>query len=291
MRLSTSTCIHERILWGEDVFYTCEESIKACVKAGYKVLDMNFATYSRGHLPMTQPNWEDWVKAQKELSDSYQIEYSQAHAHFYNWGNLSPEQEEWNEELIRRSIIGAGIMGAKWLVIHPGSVSDAIWYSHKRSLEKNIEHYKRYADLAVRNNVGIAIENMIESRSTRRYASSTEELMELLDALNDPIFGICWDFGHAHMARINQCEALRTIGRSLKALHVADNRGESDDHTAPYFGTIQWEPIMKVLKEIGYEGDFTYEIHNFTNGLPDGMHDQLMRFTYELGVYMLGLAK
>jgi L-ribulose-5-phosphate 3-epimerase len=125
----------------------------------------------------------------------------------------------------------------------------------------------------------------------RRYASSTEELLELLAVLNDPVFGICWDFGHANLAGIDQCGALRAIGKNLKALHVNDNKGEHDDHTAPYFGTIVWEPIMKTLKEIGYEGEFTYEAHNFACVLPDGIHDPALRFTYELGMYLLSLAK
>ncbi|HEY8464786.1 MAG TPA: hypothetical protein VIM29_12415, partial [Bacillota bacterium] len=151
MRLATSTCICEHVLWGKEMFYTCEQSITACAKAGYRVLDMNFASYSRGTLPMTQPNWEDWTKAQKELSDSYQIEYSQAHAHFYNWLEVMGTAEEArNEELIRRSIIGAGIMGAKWLVIHPGSVNDGTWYSHKKSLARNVEFYRKYAELAAK---------------------------------------------------------------------------------------------------------------------------------------------
>jgi L-ribulose-5-phosphate 3-epimerase len=289
MRLSTSTCINERVLWGKDIFYTCEQSIKACAKAGYRVLDMNFASYSRGSLPLTQPDWEDWIKAQKELSDLYGIEYSQAHAHFYEWENVFGGNEAWHEELIRRSIIGAGIMDAKWLVIHPVSFADETWYSHQKSLMQNVVVFQKYAELAAANNVKIAIENMIESKTARRYASSTEELLELLEVLHDPIFGICWDFGHAHISGINQCAALRAIGAHLKALHVADNRGEKDDHLAPYFGTINWEAIMKTLQEIGYKGDFTFEIHNFTNGLPDGLHEPALRFTYELGMYLLNL--
>lgn len=291
MRLATSTCIHERVLWGDDLYYTCEESIRACVQAGYQVLDMNFASYSRGSLPMTQADWEDWVKRQKELSDFLNVEFSQAHAHFYWRGNMADDEVAWNEELIRRSIIGAGIMEAKWLIIHPTSVNDGTWYSHKKSLAKNVELYKKYAELASKHKVNIAIENMIESKNARRFATSTEEMLELFDLLNDPIFGFCWDFGHAHLNKVDQVEGLRALGKNLKALHVADNRGEKDDHIAPYFGTIEWEPIMKTLTEIGYTGDFTYEIHNFTNGLPHGMHDQALKFTYELGMFMLGLAK
>lgn len=292
MRLSTSTCIHEKVLWGKELFYTCEESIAACVKGGYQVLDMNFASYSRGTLPMTQPDWEYWVKQQKEFADSLEVEWGQAHAHFYNWETASESDRQWHEELIRRSIIGAGIMGVKWLVIHPGSVNDETWYSYQKSLQANVDAYKKYGELAAKYNVGIAIENMIERKVGRRYASSVDELLELYEILDDPkTFGICWDTGHAHLAGINQAAALKQIGKRLKATHIADNRGEWDDHVAPYFGTIEWEPIMKTLKEIDYKGDFTFEIHNFTNGLPHGMHDQAIRFTHELGTFMLDLVK
>lgn len=292
MRLATSTCIHEKVLWQKELCYTCEQSIDACVRAGYRVLDMNFASYSRGSLPMTRPDWESWVKNIKEFSDEKGVEYSQAHAHFYNWTTVPAADVDWHEELIRRSIIGAGIMKAKWLVIHPGSVNDGVWYSYKKSVAKNVEFYKRYAELASNYGVGIAIENMIETpMPIRRYCRSTEELLDLLDALNDPIFGVCWDTGHAHMAGINQPAALRELGKNLKALHVADNFGQNDDHLAPYFGTIVWEPIMKALKEIEYEGDFTYEIHRFTYGVSDEMQDKLLKFTYDLGVSLLALAK
>ena len=292
MRLSTSTCIHEHILWDTaNMFYSCEDSIRSIARSGYKIMDMNFASYSLGTLPMTRDNWEEFVKNQKELVDSLGLEVSQAHAHFYGWNGLTAEQKEWNEELVRRSIIGAGIIGAKWLVIHPGTVSDGTYYSYKKSLEENLKYYRALIPLAQKHNVGIAIENMIESKIGRRYASSTEELMELYDKLNDSTFGICWDFGHANLCAADQCAALRDIGSALKALHVDDNRGEKDDHLLPYFGKIKWEPIMKTLKEINYKGDFTYEIHGFMNGLPDGLHDSCLRFTKEVGEFLLTLAK
>ena len=223
MRLSTSTCIHERVRWGNDLFYTLEDSLRACVKAGYQIIDMNFASYSRGDLPMTQPDWEDWVRKHKDIAHSLNIEWSQGHAHFFSWNGV--EDREWHEELIRRSIIGAGILGVKWLVIHPGSVHDGIWYSYKKSLAENLESYKRYGELAAKHNVGIAIENMIEGKNKRRYASSTEELIELHDLLDDPLFGICWDTGHAHLNGVDQPASLREIGDRLKALHIDDNYG------------------------------------------------------------------
>lgn len=293
MRLSTSTSIHESILWNRELFYTCHDSIEACVKAGFRVLDMNFASYARGPgAPMAGNEWESWLKEQKEFADNLGVEWNQGHAH-YNLKNVTHTEliSEWDEELVRRSIIGASIMGVKQLVIHPISVNDDVWYSRKKSLAANLEAYARYGELAAKYNVGICLENMFQGQEVRRFASSLEDLLELYERLNDQeLFGICWDTGHANLMGIHQASALKSIGKRLKALHINDNRGELDDHIAPYFGTIEWEPIMKTLKEIGYTGDFTFETHNFTKGLPHGLHDQTIRFTYELGAYMLDLA-
>lgn len=290
MRLSTSTSIHQKVLWKDELFYTCEQSLTACSRAGYRVMDMHFGNQSRAGGPMAQPDWEEWVHRQKELADSLGIEFSQAHAPVYIWRDTPAPDTDWNEELVHRAIVGAGILGVKWLVMHSGNARDDIWYSYQKSLDVNCEHFKRYGEIADRYHVGIAIENMIESKlnkRTRRFGSSSEELLELIIALNDPIFGICWDTGHAHVSNIDQPSALRDIGKNLKALHIADNNGRTDDHNAPYFGTIHWAPILKALKEIGYAGDFTFEIYNFAGGLPDGTHDALLRLSRELGDYML----
>ena len=77
--------------------------------------------------------------------------------------------------------------------------------------------------------------------------------------------GICWDFGHANLMGIDQREALRVMGKRLKATHVADNSGKLDDHILPFQGNVNWRSILPVLSEIGYEGDLTFEIHNSTS--------------------------
>lgn len=80
------------------------------------------------------------------------------------------------------------------------------------------------------------------------------------------------------------------MGGRLIATHVQDNYGVIDDHLLPYLGTIEWEPIMKTLKKINYQGAFAYETHKMTDRLPDPMIDAMMRYAYELGEYLLTLA-
>lgn len=65
--------------------------------------------------------------------------------------------------------------------------------------------------------------------------------MRASTSLNTPLFGACWDTGHAHVAHIDQRAGILALGRRLKALHVQDGDGISDTHTAPYYGAIDWE--------------------------------------------------
>ena len=170
-----------------------------------------------------------------------------------------------------------------WLVIHPDSVNDEAGYSRKKSLASETERFKRFGELAAKYGTGIAIENMVDHLGIgygRRFGCNAEDLLELLDKLNaDDIFGICWDTGHANLAQVNQPAAIQQIGSRLKALHINDNRGEKDDHLLPYLGYVEWTPLLKSLADVNYQGDFTYEIHNFTGGMSPEIHQQGVEFS------------
>ena len=165
----------------------------------------------------------------------------------------------------------------------PDSVNDEAGYSRKKSLASETERFKRFGELAAKYGTGIAIENMVDHLGIgygRRFGCNAEDLLELLDKLNaDDIFGICWDTGHANLAQVNQPAAIQQIGSRLKALHINDNRGEKDDHLLPYLGYVEWTPLLKSLADVNYQGDFTYEIHNFTGGMSPEIHQQGVEFS------------
>ena len=58
----------------------------------------------------------------------------------------------------------------------------------------------------------------------------------------------------------------------LRALHVHDVDGFEDSHTLPYYGVTNWDLVAKALKEIGYEGDFTFEVIGFLTKLPKALY-------------------
>ncbi len=288
MLISTTTGICSKVLRQPEMYYTCEQSLTAIAEAGYQGVDMCFVAYGREGQPMARPDWRDWVKKQRDLALSLGLVINQGHAHYYKY---NPADFEENEAKVVRDIEAAGICHVPWLVVHPNSYQDGGWFSRKLSLQKERERMMRLGELASKYGVGLAIENMIDNKPLRRFAGSWEDLMELLDLLgDDELFGICWDTGHANLCQIDQPEAIRRMGPRLRALHVNDNFGQKDDHTIPFCGNVQWEPIMKALKESGYSGDFTYETHHFTDGFDPGFHHQAMRFARELAEYLLTLA-
>jgi sugar phosphate isomerase/epimerase len=289
MRIATSIGIYSEKRDGS--YCTIEESIRAVYEAGFRAIDINLcaALEYKGYY-LTSPDWERKTKELRELGDSLGIVFNQTHIPFYAQLELSGQEFEHSEEMTRRAIIASGILGAPWGVMHPGSMRDKNW-SPEDHLKRNIEYFKPKIEAARKNNTGIAIENMgcwPRSDYFRMYCTTEYELCELVDALNDPAAGICWDFGHANMNKLDQVLSLRTIGKRLKALHVDDNRGWDDDHLPPFWGTVDWAALMPVLTEIGYAGDLTFEVLN-TSKFPDAFRVEAVRQIFEIGRFMLSI--
>lgn len=292
MLISTSTGICTSVLHRTEKHFSCEDALLNVSQAGFQAVDLCFVAYGRPGMPMADPAWRDWVHRQKQYADQLGLVTNQGHAHYYSAADsYRYTQEDWDAAgaLIRRDIEAAGICSIPWLVIHPDSHLKDGNYSRSLSLRREYERFARLGDLAAKWNVGIAIENMIEGHGIRRFGCSHEDLLELLDRLgDDERFGICWDTGHANLNQSDQPSAIREMGKRLRTLHVNDNYGRgSDDHTLPFLGTVSWGPIMRALRESGYQGDFTYEIHRFTDGFPPDFHLRAMVFARETAEYLL----
>lgn len=127
-------------------------------------------------------------------------------------------------------------------------------------------------------------------RRHRRYcAGDVYELIELIDTINDPAVGICYDTGHGNISGMVPGEAIRAMGKRLVCTHINDNHAgrPEDEHLLPYFGNIDWTLVMKALHEIGYEGDFAYEIGSHT--IPPEARDAWLRYTVEIGRKLLAM--
>lgn len=294
MRVSTSTSI--LLAYPPHSFtYGMEQVVELCRCAGFRNLDINFYDQGCENFPLAQDNWESWIYQVKNQAEKQGVSFCQSHSFCYRTAeSTNPDIDRpWYEERIRRSILASAMLGVQWTVVHPADFYADETYSFEKNRDFNREYWAPFIELAVKNDVGFAIENMFQSGSKQRYCSEVDELIELVDSFNEPMVGICWDTGHGNLAAQQQRISLRKIGKRLKAMHVNDNWGhpKQDEHLMPYYGGLDWKDIMEALAEIGYENDFAFELKHATQPLPYPLHEEMLHFLHTLGSYLVSLSQ
>ena len=300
MHLSTSTCLFPSRRQGGRT--PILEAIELCHAAGFDHVDLNFggAGNIRGGSELCRDDWEAWVDEVGNLAARLGVSFTQSHLPFDSnlyRNDVSPaltdEYRTWFREATRRAIITSGTLGVKWMVAHAQTATVEDVMNLETNLRANVDFFGWQIELARQYGSGIAIENMAEfnpGKTKRRFTATVEEQIAIIDTIADPACGGAWDFGHAELVYRDQTVPLRKLGSRLKATHVQENDKAHDDHFIPFVrGTTPWEQLMPLLKEIGYAGDFTYEVHGFMAGVPDALRLRAAQFAHEVGMYCIRL--
>lgn len=290
MRLATMTNLF-RDQRGLDTHISYIESMRRCKAAGFDVLDLNMCAMWAGKTEFNNDDWMFQADKVREEAEKLGVVFSQSHPPYrpHKFPHFEKEEEEkYFNEITRRSIIISGMMGVKWAVLHPVTSIENGEYILEHDIASNREVFDPVIELAVKENVGIAFENMCDRDNKRRFGTSTTELKALIDSYNCDNVGACWDIGHGNRVYYDSVRPIREMGKYIKALHVDDNHGGTDEHLVPFMGTIKWEEVMKALKDIGYEGDFVYEII-INDHMPNELKDAGARFAAEVGRYLVSL--
>ena len=175
-----------------------------------------------------------------------------------------------------RAIECTAIAGGGICVIHPDNY---------KSAEENAEMYLELLPFAKEHGVKIATENMWcwddeKDESCFAACATGADFKKHLDVINDDYFVACLDIGHAEMRGSGDGAAnmIKTLGHYVQALHIHDNDRWHDNHQIPGSMGIDFEPILKALKEIDYQGYFTLEATLFMEGYtPDNVLDGLIQ--------------
>ena len=154
-------------------------------------------------------------------------------------------------DYLKRAIECVAEAGGNICIIHP---------MNNGTPQENAEMYFELLPFAKEHNVKIATENMwnwdvLRNHSRFAACATPESFNAHLDAVNDDYFVACLDIGHAEMkgSDTTAVEMIKALGSRLKALQLHDS------HEIPFSMKIDFVPIVKALKEIGYDGYFTLE--------------------------------
>lgn len=257
MKLATTT--------GDFARYTKsqEESVRYIHQAGFKYVDYNFGTdLARGNGAFAD-NWQENMQHLRAVADELGVKFVQSHAPMGKPIVQGPDYIPFIE-INKRCIECCAILGIDRVVVHSGY---EYGLTKEECFKRNKDFYMELLPLAQEKGVHVLTENFNKMHKEGVFwIDNAIDLRALLDYVDHPYFHAVWDAGHANMQDMPQDEALRIVGKHVYALHIQDNMGDHDSHVFPYLGTMNLDAVMSGLKDIGYNGYFTFEANIFLTG-------------------------
>lgn len=240
------------------------KAVELIAKAGFDAWDFSMFDMCRIDWSTRQPfnnpnelNGPNYIKFARELKKiglDNGIICNQAHAPF-------PVSHPAVYSFIKRAIECTAEAGGEICVVHP---------DNNKTAEQNAEMYFELLPFAKEHGVKIAAENMWNWNSTKTASafaacSTAEDFKKHIDIVNDEFLVACLDIGHAEMRGSGEGAAfmIKELGYRLKALHIHDNDLLHDLHQIPFSMSIDFDAVVKALKEIDYKGYFTLEVESY----------------------------
>lgn len=241
-----------------------EKAVELCAKAGFDAWDFSMFDMCRidwktglpiqKNDPLNSINYLKFARELKKIGLDNGIVCNQSHAPF-------PVNTPEVRALLKCAIECTAEAGGEICIIHP---------DNNKSAEENAEMYLELLPFAKEHGVKIATENMWNWNNEKNESSfaacaTGEDFKKHIDVVNDDFFVACLDLGHAEMRGSGDgaVNMIKTLGHRLKALHIHDNDRWHDSHQIPFSMDIDFDKIVKALKEIGYDGYFTLEADNY----------------------------
>lgn len=257
-----------------------QDTFKIIREAGFEAIDWNIDVALKGNI-IEAGDFEDniFLKSEKEI-DAYfapelaaireaGLEISQAHApfSFYRAGMKNEEKIfDLMVKVYENCIYLCDRVGCKNLVIHGASMQRINEDKTPAQIAAiNERMYTALIPALQKTNVTVCLENLFASKGglLGGHCSNPYDAAREIDALNakagKECFGFCLDVGHLNLGGGDPLIYFPIVGKRIKALHIHDNDGISDQHKAPYTGNINWKHFYTALREIGYEGDLSFE--------------------------------
>lgn len=236
-----------------------EKAVELVAKAGFDAFD--FSMFAMRNPDSPHPLNTSYALAHarnlKRIANDNGIVCNQSHAPF-------PVFEKQVYDRLKEAIEYTAEAGGRICIIHPDNYKTA---------EQNAEMYSELLPFAKACGVKIATENMWcwdgENNCACFAACSTpEDFNAHLDAVNDDFFVACLDIGHAEMMDnlnegVTAPKMIYALGDRLQALHIHDNDRHCDSHQIPFSMNIDFNAVVKALKNIGYSGYLTLEADRY----------------------------
>ena len=280
MKLSVSTAAAFDLLG-------IDHAIRAIKEAGFEAIDLGLDslfptkdTMDEEYFSylMDEQRIRDVIELIKAATQKYGISIDQIHAPTA-YVAKKPRHTEFMRKTVSKCIELCQELDCRYIVIHPICDGSARYPSLNKEDEyrENLSYFSSIIPLLKKHRVICCIENAycLDWGTKKAYHSACSDMNEAIcyiDKLNaiaeEKCFGFCMDIGHLLILGVDPYNAMITIGDRLEVLHIHDNDGYLDDHTAPFLGICNWSRFIKGLRAIHYKGNINMETSSFVQLFP-----------------------
>jgi sugar phosphate isomerase/epimerase len=172
-----------------------------------------------------------------------------------NPGAMDPMVRSVTQVRFRQLLNVAAILKPRVAVFH--AAYDRWRYNGRRDiwLENSLDTWLKVMDSASKIGLRVAVENVFDE--------DPEALQMLIEKINNPDFGFCFDTGHFNLFSTVPMEKwFESLGGHLMEVHLHDNDGKADSHWALGRGGIDFERFFVLMSEHSPVPVFTIEAHD-----------------------------
>ena len=162
-------------------------------------------------------------------------------------------------EFLKKQIDLFLAMGVKTAVLHCDSLA---WRENEEistedKIKENEKALSEILDYVKDSDMVICLENLISTE----FINNADGILYFINKFKSKNLGICLDTGHLNLRDGDQAGFIRKAGKYIKALHLADNEGQRDQHLMPYgCGSVDFVSVIREMKALGYKGLYNLEI-------------------------------
>lgn len=262
-----------------------EQALRMIADAGFGGIDYSMHRYDLGDRLFDLPTDAVFRRYEtlRKAADACRLKVCQMHALYPTY--LGDAQDARRLAATRAGIVAAGALGCPYAVIHPMIPETGMrMLSDEEAWQLNRDFYASLIPWLREYGVQAAVENMFSWEAGRylpNNVSTAQAMAAYIDRLNDLAneerFVACYDTGHAHLLGYDLYEEICYLGSRIRVLHLHDNARDEDAHTLPSLGTIDWQRVLRALREIRYRGPISFEAHGYITGYPQQQYMQPLR--------------